>query len=32
MKVQGKEVLIPTSKLVTERIEIISDPEAEARQ
>lgn len=31
MQVQGKEVLIPTSKLVTERIEIISDPEAEAR-
>lgn len=31
MQVEGKEVLIPTSKLVTERIEIISDPEAEAR-
>jgi small-conductance mechanosensitive channel len=31
MDVSGKEVLIPTSKLVTERIEILSDPGAEAR-
>jgi len=29
MQVAGKEVLIPTSKLVTERIEILSDPNAE---
>ena len=31
MQVAGKEVLIPTSKLVTERIEILSDPNAEER-
>ena len=32
IQVEGEEVLIPTSKLVTERIEILSDPGAEARQ